>query len=152
MQREPFPGDSLSARPLLSVVFLTSFSSRAPLGWTPPRGGCGPAPIARIDRCSRPELSTEPSELSLSAYTLALITSIHMALSKNLGTVLGQIKFTRHSWVAPCLWGDEVTVLQACEGCSAKGGKQQTLSDLHRICGLRSGIFPLFWNCTPEGR
>lgn len=60
------------------------------------------------------------SELALSAYTLALITSIHMALFKNLGTVLGQIKFTRHSRVAPCLWADEVTVLQAFEGARSR--------------------------------
>lgn len=110
------------------------------------------APIARTDRCSRPEPSTEPPELSLSAYTLALITVIHMVPLKNLGTLLGQIKFTRHSRVAPCLWGDEVTVLQACEGCGAKGGKQQTWGDLHCSCVLILGIFPLLWSYTPAGR
>lgn len=84
-------------------------------------------------------------EFALSAYTLALITSIHMALFKNLGTVLGQIKFTRHSRVAPCLWGDEVTVLQASEG-----AELQTLSDLPRtICLLLLRIFPLLRNHPP---
>lgn len=150
MQREPFPGESLSAQPPLSG-FLTSTFSRAPFGWTPPWRG-GSAPIALINRCSRPEPSTGPSELALSAYTLALIMSIHMALLKNLGTSLGQIKFTRHSQVAPCLWGDEVTVLQACEVCGARGGEQQTLNDLRRIRVLGLGIFPLLQNYTPAGQ
>lgn len=145
MQRESFPGESFStsAQRLSYLLLLVG-----PLWLHSTLGGGWPCPYSS-NRQVQPELSTEPSKLTLSAYTLALITSIHMALLKNLGTVLGQIKFTRHSRVAPCLWGDEVTVLQACEGCGTKGGEQQTLSDLHRICVLMLRIFPLL---SPAGR
>ena len=81
--------------------------------WLNSTWGDGVGCLYSSDRQVQP--GTEPSVLALSAYTLVLITPIHMALLKNLGTDLGQIKFTRHSRVAPCLWGDGVTVLQACE-------------------------------------
>lgn len=101
---------------LCSVSFAYLLLLTGPL-WLNSISG-GPYSSNRQVQPARAELGA--SELALSAYTLALITSIHMALFKNLGTVLGQIKFTRHSWVAPCLWGDEVTVLQALEGAGSR--------------------------------
>lgn len=103
MRREPFPGESLSAQPLLSVSFLPPSPRRPPLAELHLGGGGGPCPYSSTRQVQPAGAEHGASELALSAYTLALITSIHMALFKNLGTVLGQIKFTRHSRVAPCL-------------------------------------------------